>query len=98
MGLAGKSAPSHVIPEVIDGRVIQYNVPFASIILSKEFSLWYSLQLAKIPYENLKKNSPILVEKIRQIVVNFYYYWKEHAGSGHHDYIHSLYFYTYYNT
>ena len=60
-----------MIPEVIDGRVIQYNVPFASIILSKEFSLWYSLQLAKIPYENLKKIHLFWLKKSGKLLLIF---------------------------
>ena len=72
--LAGKSTDG-VIPEMIVGRPIQFNMPF-SIIL-------YNSVLDQMLSEFLKKNPSPNYESLRVFVHEYIYQWKLKRGIGH---------------
>ena len=57
-GLIGISTPRQIIPEAIEGRPIQFNVPFSSILFEPTFKTWYERKLRH--HTDINKKSPII--------------------------------------
>jgi hypothetical protein len=89
-GLIGISTSRHTIPSSIEGRPIQFNVPFSSILFEPSFSRIYKRKLTEEKHVIKDKKDPLFTETIRGIAGYFYEYWKNSRGSGHEDYIQDL--------
>jgi hypothetical protein len=83
-GLIGISTKKKVIPESIEGRPIQFNVPFSSILFEPTFKTWYEGKLKQNP--SITKKSPILQEQLYEIADKFFHKWRLERGEGHESY------------
>ncbi|MHA2082140.1 MAG: hypothetical protein ACXABD_00160 [Candidatus Thorarchaeota archaeon] len=76
------------VPLVATNRPIQYNTPFSSILFNDSFQTIYEEFIANTP--NVLDATPEKEEMLNTFVVNYYSYWTNSRGMGHHDYIHSI--------
>jgi len=72
------------IPSVITNRVVQYNLPYSSILFNNYFHKWYPNQLQ---INNIYKKSPFIMEQLELVAVNWFELWKKLGGEGHNTYI-----------
>ena len=76
------------VPLVATGRPIQYNTPFSSILFSDTFQTVYSEFIANTP--DALSDLPEKQNILDTFVINFYFYWANSRGLGHHEYIYTI--------
>ena len=76
------------IPLVATGRPIQYNTPFSCILFNDTFQVIYTEFIANSP--NALDSTSKSDEQLNTFIINFYFYWSNTRGSGHHDYINTI--------
>ena len=76
------------VPIVATGRPIQYNTPFSSILFNDTFQTVYSEFIANTPDALI--DSPEKQDILNTFIINFYFYWGNSRGMGHHEYIHNI--------
>ena len=70
------------IPDKLNRRPFQFNVPFSVILFNKKFIEKYNLFL--------KRHKSIDFFAIREFVINYIFYWNKIRGSGHLKTINSI--------
>jgi hypothetical protein len=70
------------VPDKLNRRPFQFNVPFSIILFNKKFIEKYNLFIKK--HENVDFYS------IREFVINYIFYWNKIRGSGHLKKINSI--------
>lgn len=70
------------IPDKLNRRPFQFNVPFSVILFNKKFIEKYNLFL--------KKNQSVDFFAIREFVINYIFYWNKIRGAGHLKTINSI--------
>ena len=70
------------IPDNLNRRPFQFNVPFSIILFNKKFIEKYNLFL--------KKHSTVDFFAIREFVINYVFYWNKIRGAGHLKTINSI--------
>jgi serine/threonine protein kinase len=66
---------NHGIPDKLDRRPFQFNVPFSIILFNNKFLKKYDRFLKKHPNSNYFS--------IREFVINYIFYWNKERGAGH---------------
>ena len=74
------------IPDKLDRRPFQFNVPFSVILFNKKFQEKYGRFLKK----HLNKDQTIDYYAIREFVINYIFYWNKERGAGHLKTINSI--------
>ena len=70
------------IPDKLDRRPFQFNVPFSVILFNKKFQEKYD--------RFLKKHLKVDYYEIREFVINYIFYWNKERGPGHLKTINSI--------
>jgi hypothetical protein len=70
------------IPDKLNRRPFQFNVPFSVILFNKKFIEKYNLFL--------KKHNSLDFFSIREFVINYIFYWNKIRGAGHLKTINSI--------
>lgn len=73
------------VPIVSTNRPIQYNTPFSAILFNDTFQTIYTELLHNTP--NILDNSEENNDKLETFIINYYFYWLNERGAGHHHYI-----------
>jgi serine/threonine protein kinase len=76
------SSVSAGIPDKLDRRPFQFNVPFSVILFNKKFQEKYG--------RFLKNNLEVDYYEIREFVINYIFYWNKERGAGHLKTINSI--------
>jgi serine/threonine protein kinase len=71
------------IPDKLNRRPFQFNVPFSVILFNKKFIEKYNLFL--------KRHKSVDFFAIREFVINYIFYWNKIRGAGHLKTINSIY-------
>jgi hypothetical protein len=74
------------IPDKLDRRPFQFNVPFSVILFNKKFLEKYDRFLKK----KTNKEQKIDYYEIREFVINYIFYWNKERGPGHLKTINSI--------
>jgi len=74
------------IPDKLDRRPFQFNVPFSVILFNKKFQEKYARFLKK----KTNKEQKIDYYEIREFVINYIFYWNKERGPGHLKTINSI--------
>ena len=74
------------IPNKLDRRPFQFNVPFSVILFNKKFQEKYNRFLKKYG----KKGQKVDYYEIREFVINYIFYWNKERGAGHLKTINSI--------
>ena len=74
------------IPDKLDRRPFQFNVPFSVILFNKKFLEKYDRFLKK----KRNKEQKIDYYEIREFVINYIFYWNKERGPGHLKTINSI--------
>ena len=73
------------VPIVSTNRPVQYNTPFSAILFNDTFQTIYTELLHNTP--NILDNSEENNDKLETFIINYYFYWLNERGFGHHYYI-----------
>ena len=74
------------VPDKLDRRPFQFNVPFSVILFNKKFLEKYDRFLKK----KTNKEQKIDYYEIREFVINYIFYWNKERGPGHLKTINSI--------
>lgn len=74
------------IPDKLDRRPFQFNVPFSVILFNKKFQEKYDRFLKK----HLNREQKLDYFSIREFVINYIFYWNKERGAGHLKTINSI--------
>ena len=77
-----KDTSKNIIPDKLDRRPFQFNVPFSIILFNKKFTEKYDIFL--------KRHQTVDYFAIREFVINYIFIWNKIRGAGHLKIINSI--------
>ena len=72
----------NIVPDKLERRPFQFNVPFSVILFNKKFTEKYDMFL--------KRHKTVDYFAIREFVINYIFYWNKIRGAGHLKTINSI--------